>query len=108
MLREYRIVRVRFGTRHELRIGNAAQYQLEIPLAVQHGQTLLCDGTKTLRLYDAKGHQAKRVELKAAPPEIPSGAHNVELSCNFSGTPAPRVQVQFKAQGRAEPVRLKR
>jgi hypothetical protein len=82
--------------------------RFEIPLAVQHGQTLLCDGTKTLRLYDAKGRQAKRVELKAAPPEIPSGAHKVELSCNFSGTPAPRVQVQFKAQGKAEPVRLKR
>ncbi len=77
----------------------------EIPLAIEAGQTLLCDGTATLRLFDDRGRQVKKHNLAAAPPNIPHGQHDIKLSCEFEGDPAPVVQVQFKALGKSEPVK---
>jgi len=31
--------------------------RLEIPVAFKPGQTLVCDGTKALRIYNAEGRQ---------------------------------------------------
>jgi hypothetical protein len=76
----------------------------EIPFAIEAGQTLLCDGTATLRLFDAKGRQVKKHSLSAAPPSIRRGQHDIMFSCDFEGEPAPVVDVQFKALGEGEPV----
>lgn len=75
-----------------------------IPLALKAGQTLLCDGTETLRIYDAKGRQIKKHHLSAAVPSIAKGPLSVRFSCDFVGEPTPVVNVQFKALGEGQPV----
>jgi hypothetical protein len=75
-----------------------------VPFAVEVGQTLLCDGTATLRLYDAMGRQVKKHRMSAATPHLPTGPHDVIFSCDFEGDPAPVVNVQFKALGEGAPV----
>ncbi len=76
-----------------------------VPIAINAGQTLLCDGTETLRLYDASGRQVQKHSISAAAPTIPNGSHDIRFSCDFEGQPAPVVSVQFKALGDAEPVK---
>ena len=75
-----------------------------VPFAVEAGQTLLCDGTTTLRVYDAKGRQVKEREMSAAAPDIPKGMHDIMFSCDFEGEPSPTVNVQFKALGGGTPL----
>ena len=76
-----------------------------VPVAVDAGQTLLCDGTATLRLYDEAGRQVKQHRMSNAAPSIPHGPHDITFSCDFEGQPAPVVVVQFKALGEGEPVK---
>ena len=79
----------------------------EIPDQVKGGQSLICDGTKRLRIYDEKGRQKKTVDLKRAPPMIPAGQHEVQVECEFNGDPAPLVKLQFKSLDKGETVRMK-
>ena len=66
--------------------------RLEIPLAINQGQALVCDGTKTLRLYGPQGQLIQKVALPTEPPALSSGAHRVEFSCEFSGQTSPRAR----------------
>jgi len=79
----------------------------EIPEQVKGGYRLICDGTKTLRIYDDKGRQSKAIELNTAPPMIPAGKHDVHIECEFNGEPAPKVRLQLKSLDQGETVRMK-
>ncbi|MCA9196251.1 MAG: hypothetical protein KDA87_01895 [Planctomycetales bacterium] len=78
-----------------------------VPATVEAGQTLLCDGSDTLRIYDTKGRQVKKVSLPKSPPKIPNGPHDVTFTCDFIGDPPPTVHVQFKAMEAGQPVQAK-
>jgi len=79
----------------------------EIPDEVKAGQTLICDGSKKLRIYDDKGRQKKTVELSTVPPMIPAGKHALQVACEFNGEPAPVVKLQLKSLDAGETVRMK-
>ena len=70
-----------------------------------HGESLTCDGTPVVRVYDAKGRQTSTLTLGAPPPSIAPGSHRISLDGLFSGDEASRVEVTFKTRGAAEPVR---
>ena len=74
---------------------------IEVPLAVAAGQTLVCDGTGTLRLYDAQGKQVRKHALPGEPPQVANGAHEVMFSGEFQGDPTPKVRVHFQWLGSA-------
>ncbi len=74
----------------------------EIPFSMKAGYTLLCDGSRNLRLYDEKGRQVRNYELSEVPPTIANGPHDIIFTCEFEGDPKPVVQVQFKAMGQGE------
>jgi hypothetical protein len=80
--------------------------RLELPPAIDHGQSLVCDGNKSLRIFDASGRQIGRYELKTAPPEVKPGRHTFGFTCEFSGEPTPKVSVQFKALSEVEEISL--
>ncbi len=77
---------------------------LAVPLQVEAGQTLICDGSTMLRLYDTKGQHVKQYKLAAALPSLESGQHDVRFSCDFEGDPKPIVKVRFKSFGNGEPI----
>ena len=68
------------------------------------GQTLLCEGTTTARVYDAKGRQIKSVEANAAIPTVQRGKHEVQFDCGFKGSMSPAVLVTFRTKGNAEEI----
>jgi hypothetical protein len=94
------------GSISKLKLEIDSYILFEIPDEVKAGQTLICDGTKRLRIYDEKGRQKKVVELGTAPPMIPAGKHELQVACEFNGAPAPLVKLQLKSLDKGETVKM--
>jgi len=83
-----------------------AAAQIEFPVELQAGESLVGDGTATARVYDAKGRQKGTITAQGQVPRLATGSHAIAFDCRFSGDPAPRVDVTFKTRGAPEPVSL--
>jgi hypothetical protein len=68
---------------------------------LQPGQTLVCEGTTTGRVYDEKGRQVRTVAASGAIPTMATGQHEVRFACEFKGASTPVVTVTFKTRGEA-------
>jgi hypothetical protein len=95
------------GSIADLKLEIDSYILFEIPVQVPGGHMLICDGTKRLRIYDAKGRQSKMIELSTAPPMLSAGKHDIHIECEFQGEPAPVVKVQFKSLDAGETVRMR-
>jgi len=78
--------------------------RLELPVELKPGESVVCDGTAAVRVYDAKGRQTAVVTLRAAPPVISAGRHTIGFDCAFAGDQPPFVEATFKTRGAAEAV----
>jgi hypothetical protein len=94
------------GSISDLKLEIDSYINFQIPATLKSGQTLLCDGTEILRIYDEKGRQVQTVKLPAPPPELPAGRHEVLVECKFSGEPAPVVKMIFKSLGEGEKISI--
>jgi hypothetical protein len=65
------------------------------------GQTLLCEGTSTARVYDEKGRQVRTVQATGPIPAVMPGEHEVRFGCDFKGPGSPVAVVTFKTKGEA-------
>lgn len=75
-----------------------------IPVTLEAGQSLLCEGTPTARIFDEDGNQIGVVEADTAPPRLVSGTRTVAFDCDFEGGNPPRVTVNFRLRGAPEGV----
>lgn len=80
---------------------------LVFPVELQAGEALVADGTRTLRIYDAKGRQRGTVEAVGTIPRLSSGAHRIAFDCAFAGDAPPGVAVTFRTRGTGEIVRAR-
>jgi len=80
------------------------QFELTVPVELEAGQTIACDGTPSLRVYDAEGRQVDQVNLAQEMPELGHGRHRVALSGEFDGDPPPDVVLRIKTRGTPEMV----
>jgi len=85
-----------------------AAAQAEFLIELQAGESLVGDGTATVRVYDAKGRQRGTVTAQGAVPRLSTGAHTIAFDCRFSGDPSPRVDVIFKTRGAPERISIAR
>lgn len=72
------------------------------------GESLVCDGTQTIRVYDANGRPKAKVQLAALPPAVAAGTHTITLDSDFGGDEPPRLELQFKGLGVKESIRARR
>jgi len=79
----------------------------KVPGRIRGGQTLICDGTKLLRIYGQEGRQTEAITLNDAPPMIPAEKHDVYIECKFSSDPTPVVKIQFKYLNKGDVIRKK-
>jgi len=90
-------------SRLSLEIDGAAA--MTLPVELKAGESVACDGTPVVRVYDAKGRQMRTVTLAAPPPMLATGPHRVAIDGALSEDDGLRVEVTFKTRGAAERVR---
>lgn len=70
---------------------------IEIEQELKAGETLICDGTSVLRVYDEKGKQKSTIELSSKIPLLTVGKHRITFSGKFAGEEPPQVEFTVKS-----------
>lgn len=96
------------GAAKNFRIQVDRYTEIVLPIELSAGESLVCDGSATVRLYDAAGRPKARYQLAALPPIVAAGTHTITLDSDFGGDDPPRVEVQFKGLGPMEAIRAQR
>lgn len=70
--------------------------ELLFPMELAVGESLVSDGTETIRIYDKNGKPKKSLKLQTKPPTVSSGVHVILIDSEFSRDESPKIEVQFK------------
>jgi hypothetical protein len=82
------------------------EYQaIKLNVVIKNGQRIVCDG-KQVWLCDFTWNKLKNIEAEKIP-LLGNGKSQVDMSCEFSGTDAPKLELEIKSVGAAEKVALK-
>ncbi|MFZ4411749.1 MAG: hypothetical protein ACOYOV_01605 [Bacteroidales bacterium] len=79
--------------------------ELEIPMEIRTGQTIICNGTNIFRLYDEKGKQINSIKVKSIP-EINIGSHQIIFDTHFSGDDSTKVEFNIQSLGSPEKISI--
>lgn len=93
------------ATAKNFRMQVARYPELVIPVELLGGESLVSDGSATIRIFDADGRPKATFLLPSLPPLVPTGTHQVTLDSEFGGDGSPRLEVQFKGLGAWEAIR---
>lgn len=88
----------------KMQIDNYAE--IKLPITLQAGESIVCDGTATIYIYNKKGSLKDKLKIAALPPVVSSGVHTIIIDCSFDGEEPPKVEVQFKGLIKTEAVQL--
>lgn len=79
--------------------------ELSLPVTLNANESLVCDGTTTIRVYDKDGKPKQTYTLEGVPPVINSGMHKIIIDCEFTGDETPKIETWFKGIAKTERVR---
>jgi len=88
----------------KMQIDNYREFLLPIELAA--GESMVVDGTETIRLYDKNGKPKGLFKLQTKPPILSSGLHVMLIDSDFTGDENPIIEVQFKGLSDSEYIQL--
>jgi hypothetical protein len=80
--------------------------ELLFPVELAAGESLVSDGTETIRFYDKNGKPKGSFKLQNKPPNVSSGAHTILIDSDFSGDEPPKIEVQFKGLDKMEEIEV--
>jgi hypothetical protein len=92
------------GTARDFRIQVDQYATIELPVELGAGESLVCDGTDVIQVYDKLGKPKARHKLAALPPVVAPGVHKIIMDSAFGGDEPPRIELQFKGLGRVDAV----
>jgi hypothetical protein len=78
--------------------------EIQIPQELVCGETVICDGTTVLKVYDLNGRLKNGIDLPAGIPVMSVGSHELRFSCEFNGEQAPEVKAEVKSMGKGESI----
>ena len=78
---------------------------VSLPLTLSVGESLACDGTTTVHVYDATGKPKAAFTLPQLPPMLARGPHTITMDSDFDGETPPRIEWQLKGLSSVQPVR---
>lgn len=93
------------GSARDIKMVIDGYYEIRVSQEIMAGETVLCDGSETLRVYDPKGKLKNTIDLPVKVPAMARGSHQVRFSCEFAGEPAPDVIVTIKSLGNPEMIK---
>ncbi len=76
--------------------------EISIPIELNAGETVFCDGTATLKIYDQNARLKTTQKLQAVPPLVAAGNHTIIIDCTFGGADTPKIEMQFKGISKTE------
>lgn len=76
--------------------------EISIPIELNAEETVICDGTATIRIYDKNGKLKNIQKLQTTPPLVSAGNHTIIIDCTFGGEDTPKVEMQFKGISKVE------
>jgi hypothetical protein len=82
--------------------------EILFPIELKVGESLVSDGTETIRLYDSNGKPKGTIKLNTTNPILGSGSHTILVDSEFIGDDAPKIEVQFKGMNKAEQIEVKK
>lgn len=80
---------------------------ISIPVDMQAGESVVCDGSAKLRIYDSNGKPKSDHVLPAKLPVLVPGQHILLLDCGFEDGESPKLELQLRGLGKKESVKLK-
>lgn len=80
--------------------------ELLFPIELSAGESLVSDGTETIRFYDKNGKPKGSFKLQKKLPTVSAGAHKILIDSDFSGEENPKIEVQFKGLSSSEDIQL--
>jgi hypothetical protein len=80
--------------------------ELLFPVELAAGESLVSDGTETIRYYDKNGKPKGSFKLQNKLPTVSAGAHKILIDSVFSGEETPKIEVQFKGLSSSEDIQL--
>ncbi|MBC7508313.1 MAG: hypothetical protein H7320_06130 [Ferruginibacter sp.] len=86
------------GTVSEIKMQLDNYAEIKLPLELSAGETAVCDGTASLKIYDKKGKLRDTQQLPALPPVVANGNHTIIIDCSFEGEEPPKIEMQFKGK----------
>ena len=78
--------------------------EINLPVQLTAGESLVCDGTKEIRIYNQQGRPKGKITLPQPPTFMSKGGHTVVVDCSFNGELPPVIEVQFKGLDKVEVV----
>ena len=82
--------------------------EINLPIELKAGESIVCDGTENLRLYNEKGRPKGSYRLPNALPVTSPATHTITFDCTFNEGESPKVEVEFKSLGKMEMIESKK
>ena len=92
------------GAVNNIKIQVDSYAEITLPIELLAGESLVCDGTDLIRIYDKNGKPKGKYLLKSAAPVLAPGSHNIISDCSFKGEVPPKIEVLFKGLAKMEVV----
>ena len=86
------------GSVRNLRLQIDNYLDLQIPVLLEVGESLVCDGTSIIRVYDAKGKPRESLKLEHLPPTMNIGSHSILFDADFSSDSELKLGFQLKGR----------
>lgn len=80
--------------------------EINLPIELKAGESIVCDGTENLRLYSEKGRPNGTYHLSDLPPVVSPATHTIIFDCAFNDGESPKVEMQFRELGKTEIVQV--
>ena len=80
--------------------------ELVFPIELAAGESLVSDGTETIRFYDKNGKPKGSFKLTSIPPTMTQGSHKIIVDSEFSEEDSPKIDVQFKGINKSENIKI--
>jgi len=80
--------------------------ELLFPIELLAGESLVSDGTETIRIYDKNGKPKSTFKLQTSPPKVSSGSHIILIDSDYPEDDSPKIEVQFKGLDKMENIEI--
>jgi len=80
--------------------------EINVPIELKASESIVCDGTEYLQLYNERGKLKGTYKMSSLPPAVSSGAHTIIIDSSFGGEEPPKIEMQFKGLNKKEAVEI--